>query len=530
MLRTSSPQRPAIALLSALLSFTLLCCVASPLQAAAQSDKDKPSDKSAKSDKSGSEKSDSDKSATERSTRPPLPADAHTQQTIEFEGKTIHYTVTVGKLPVYDSEGKTSGEVVYTAYTVDNGASSGTRPVTFALNGGPGASSVYLNFGAIGPKTLHVGNDGDSPSDPATLYDNPGTWLDFTDLVFIDPIGTGFSRSLVSKEETKKQFYSPTPDIEYLSRVIYDWLVNNDRLTSRKYLVGESYGGFRGPRITHFLQSQLGVAMNGVVLVSPYLNPAIDENAEMSPIPWMVTLPPIAAAHLEREHKLTPAAMADVIAYTRGEYATDLLKGRSDPEATPRLIKKVTDLTGLDPEFVKYSGGRLETGAYLREAHREEGKLSSIYDSNVTSFDPFPFSPDQRANDPILASIVAPTTTAMVDFVTRVVGWKVDARYNALSDEVNREWDRGDDLRTGSVSQLREAVAADPKLRILIVHGWNDLSCPFMGSILTVDEMPIMGDPARVSVREYPGGHMFYTRPSSRTDLHADVKAMFSQH
>jgi len=306
--------------------------------------------------------------------------------------------------------------------------------------------------------------------------------------------------------------------------------VKNDRLTSRKYLVGESYGGFRGPRITHFLQSQLGVAMNGVVLVSPYLNPAIDENGEMSPIPWMVTLPPIAAAHLERENKLTPAAMADVIAYTRGEYASDLLKGRSDPEATPRLVKKVTELTGLDPEFVKYSGGRLETGAYLREAHREQGKLSSIYDSNVTSFDPFPFSPDQRANDPILASIIAPTTTAMVDFVTRVVGWKVDARYYALSYEVNNQWDRGDDLRRGSVPQLREAVAADPKLRVLIVHGWNDLSCPFMGSILTVDQMPIMGDPARVSVKEYPGGHMFYTRPSSRADLHSDVKTMFSLH
>ena len=222
--------------------------------------------------------------------------------------------------------------------------------------------------------------------------------------------------------------------------------------------------------------------------------------------------------------------MADVISYTLGEYATDLLKGRSDPEANPRLIKKVTELTGLDPAFVKYSGGRLETGAYLREAYREQGKLSSVYDSNVTSFDPFPFSPEQRANDPILASIIAPTTTAMVDFVTRTVGWKIDARYNALSYAVNAQWDRGDDLRRGSVPQLREAVAADPKLRVLIVHGWNDLSCPFMGSVLTVNQMPVMGDPTRVAVHEYPGGHMFYTRPSSRDQLHTDVKAMFSLH
>jgi carboxypeptidase C (cathepsin A) len=312
--------------------------------------------------------------------------------------------------------------------------------------------------------------------------------------------------------------------------VIYDWLVLNNRLASRKYLVGESYGGFRGPRITHYLQSQLGVAMNGVVLVSPYLNPSQDANEDMSPLPWMMTLPSITAAHYEREKKLTPEVMADVIAYTRGEYATTLLKGRSDEAAQQHLIQRVTEMTGLDPQFVKYSGGRIETGAYLREVHREEGKLGSVYDSNVTSFDPFPFAPEQRANDPILASIIAPLTTAMVDFVTRTVGWKVDARYNALSFEVNRLWDRDNDLRRGAVPDLREAVAADPKLRVLIVHGWNDLFCPFMGSVLTVDEMPVMGDPTRVAVHEFPGGHMFYTRESSRVELRKDVMEMFQKH
>ena len=220
----------------------------------------------------------------------------------------------MGTLPVFDKDGKKSGEVVFTAYTVEGK----DRPVTFALNGGPGAASVFLNFGAIGPKHIEFGEQGDSPSDPATLKDNPGTWLDFTDLVFIDPIGTGFSRSLVSADETKKQFYSTEPDIQYLSRIIYDWLVKNGRLSSRKYLVGESYGGYRGPRITHYLQSQLGVAMNGVVLVSPYLNPTLDENGDVSPMPWMLTLPSITAAHLEREHKLTP----------RGHGAGDRLHSR----------------------------------------------------------------------------------------------------------------------------------------------------------------------------------------------------------
>ena len=456
----------------------------------------------------------------------PLPADAQVMQSIQLDGKPLRYKVVVGTLPVYDN-GKKIGEVVFTEYTVEGQ----DRPVTFALNGGPGAASVFLNLGAIGPKHLEFGEEGNSPSDPAKLTDNPGTWLDSTDLVFIDPIGTGFSRSLAPADEAKKQFYSTDADIHYLSRIIYDWLAKSGRLTSRKYLVGESYGGYRVPRITHYLQTQLGVAMNGIVLVSPYLNPALDENGDISPVPWMLTLPSIAAAHLEREDKLTPDAMAPVIAYTRGEYATDLLKGRSDPAAMPRIVKRVTEMTGLGEEFVRRAGGRLEIGAYLREVFRERGKIGSVYDSNVTGYDPYPFAPEQRASDPMLESIIAPTTSAMVDFVTRVVGWKTDARYKTLSYEVNSQWDRDSRaLRMGAVPDLRQAVAADPKLRVIIAHGWNDLSCPFMGSVLTVDQMPVMGDPTRVAVHEYPGGHMFYSRPASQAGLRRDVQAMFGKH
>ncbi len=464
----------------------------------------------------------------------PLPGDKSTPQTVTVGGMTLHYTATVGTITLKGKDDKPTGVVMYTAYTLDdakgeNKGSGAHRPVTFALNGGPGASSVYLNLGAIGPKHIMFANDGDSPSDPATLTDNPGTWLDFTDLVFIDPIGTGFSRSLVDEAETKKNFYAPTPDIEYLSLVIFKWLVQNDRLLDKKYLVGESYGGYRGPRITHYLQATLGVAMNGLVLVSPYLNPETGDG-NLSPIPWMVTLPSITAAHLEAENKLTPAAMQQVIAYTRGDYATALLKGRSDQPATDAMVAHVTELTGLDAKFVKFAGGRLDTRAYLREVHRTQGLIGSVYDSNVTAPDPFPYAPTQQAGDPILESIIAPTTTAMVDFITRTVGWRYDARYEALSRDVNRLWDRSDDLRKGAVADLRESVAADPKLRVLIVHGWNDLSCPFMGSILTVDQMPVMGDPNRVDVQEFPGGHMFYTRPANQSGLHKLAETMVETH
>ncbi len=456
-----------------------------------------------------------------------LPADKSVPQTMEMNGKALKYTATVGTLPTKNAKGEATGEVVFTSYVVD----APNRPVTFAFNGGPGAASVYLNLGAIGPKRVDFGAEGQSASDPATLKDNPGTWLDFTDIVFIDPIGTGFSKSLVPVDEAKKLFYGPNQDIAYLSKIVYDWLVKNGRLQSRKYIVGESYGGYRGPRLTAYLQSQIGVGINGLVLVSPALSPSTGSD-NLSPLPWMITLPSITAANYERQGKLTKENMAAVLDYTEGEYMVDLMKGFADPAATPRIVKKVTELTGLDPTFVKQAGGRLETQAFLREEFRETGKLGSRYDPNVTAYDPFPFSPNQETNDPILLSIIAPTTTAMVDWVTRTVGWKTDARYEALSYDVSRNWDRNggafDD--DSSATDLRTAVATDPKLRVVIAHGWADLSCPFMGSVLTVSQIPIMGDPTRVQVHEYPGGHMYYARLGSSLALRKDVMEMVEKH
>src|SRR5579863_2306295 len=513
---------------------TLLILACAPLSLVTAVAKDKEPAAAAKPSKDDSK--DTDKGAKEEDIKlPPFPADKSVPQSMTLDGRVLKYEVTVGSLPVLDEKGKTIASIMFTAYTVPGA----NRPVTFALNGGPGAASVYLNLGAIGPKRVQFGAEGDSPSDPAVPFDNAGTWLSFTDLVFIDPVGTGFSYAQVAESEAKKHFYNPKADVEYLSRVIFDWLVKNERLTSRKYLVGESYGGFRGPRITHYLQTRLGVAMNGLVLVSPYLDPGAGNNGDLSPLPWMLTLPSIAAANLERQGKLSDAAMAQIVTYTRTDYVADLLRGRSDDQAIERIVTRVTELSGLDPTFVRRSGGRLETQAYLREVFRAEGKLGSRYDSNVTSWDPFPFSPTQINNDPILDSIIAPTTTAVVDFITHGVGWKYTGRYNALSYEVNQLWndadqaergEHGDGILHGSVKELREAVAVDPKLNVLIVHGWSDLSCPFMASILIADQMPIMGDRQRVLVKEYAGGHMFYSRSASQLALRADAMKMYSEH
>jgi carboxypeptidase C (cathepsin A) len=457
---------------------------------------------------------------------PPLSEDRTIHQTIRLNGKPFSYDATVGSIKVRDAKGKVIGEVVYTAYVVPGG--SPKRPVTFAFNGGPGASSVYLNMGAIGPRRVQFGAAGDAPSDSSELQDNPHTWLDMTDLVFIDPIGTGFSRALEEPAKAKADFFATEPDIKYLSRIVYDWLVKNGRLRSPKFLMGESYGGYRAPRLAHELQTQLGVGIKGLIMVSPYLDPAaIGDDTALSPLPWMINLPSMAASHLEAQQKLTPEAMRGIEAYTRGQFATDLLAGRSDPNAVTRLVSKVSELTGIDASIVNRLDGRLDSNTFLRELHRGDKKIGSVYDANVTAYDPFPASAERRSGDPILNALIAPSTSAMVDFVTREVGWKSDALYKALSYEVNSAWDRGAS-QDKPVSDLRQAMANDPKMGVLIVHGYNDLSCPYFTSALILDQMPApMAAPAHLAV--YPGGHMFYSRDGSAQAFKRDAQALFTK-
>ncbi|MFA5969888.1 MAG: peptidase S10 [Sphingomonas sp.] len=475
----------------------------------------------AKADKPAAE------SASDDSKPAPFSADKTVRQSAVIGGATVNYDATVGTIPVTDAKGKKIAEVVFTAYTVPGGAPD--RPVTFAFNGGPGASSVYLNLGAVGPKRVPFGDEGDAPSDAPLLKDNANSWLDFTDLVFIDPVGTGYSRSLEDGDKAKKDFFGSEVDIKYLSRVVYDWLVRNGRLRAPKYVMGESYGGYRAPRIALELQTRMGVGVSGIVMVSPYLDPpAIGDDTALSPLPWMIYLPSMAAARLEREGKLSAAAIAPIETYTRTQFVTDFLAGHADQAAVARMVDKVTELTGLNRDLVAKLDGRVDIGTFLRESHRADGKIGSVYDSNVTAFDPFPASAEQRSGDPILNALLAPTTSAMVDFVTRVVGWKNDGHYEALSYDVGRQWDRSK-IDDSPVSDLRKAIANDPRMKVLIVHGFNDLSCPFFGSRLVVDQMPSFGTAQRVKLSVYPGGHMFYTRAASGAAFRADGRALYGK-
>lgn len=454
----------------------------------------------------------------------PLPAEQIVTQSAVIAGAKISYQVRVGAIPIFDDSGKTVAQVMYTAYVVPG---RGPRPVSFAFNGGPGAASAFLNFGTLGPKRMQYGTQGDSPSARPVVTDNPDSWLDFTDLVFIDPIGTGFSRSFLDAEQTKKAFFTAEADVAYLSRVIFDWLVANRRVTSPKYVIGESYGGYRTPRIAHYLQNQIGVGLNGIVMVSPLLSPPLlvgGDPDSLSPMGYAVHLPSMHAAWLERQGKPAgPGSLAAVEEYARGEFVTDFLKGRADKQATERLEQKVTALTGLDPDLVRRLDGRIDFVTYLREFRRADGKVISIYDPNVTGDDPFPASSGLRSGDPILNTSRAPLTQAYVDLVTNQIGYPVEGPYLLVANQVLRAWER--DMSDIVSVELRQAMAADPEMGVLIAHGTSDLACPYFVTKLLIDQMPSFGQ--RVKLELFPGGHMFYNRPESAAGFRNAAKAMY---
>jgi carboxypeptidase C (cathepsin A) len=456
----------------------------------------------------------------------PFPAPKSVKDSAVIGGKRIEYQVTVGSIALRDDDGKLQGEVVYTAFTIPGQAS---RPVTFAFNGGPGAASAYLDIGAIGPKRVDFGGEHASPSDPPVLRDNPSSWLDFTDLVFIDPIGTGYSRTRVDEEQTKKAFLTGKSDVEYLSRVVFDWLLQNNRMTSGKYLIGESYGGSRVPRMAHFLQTTLGVGVSGITMLSPALDMAISEDEVLSPMSDVVHLPTMAAGYLERQGKpLDDSTLGPIELYARTDFVTDILAGRADQSATDRVAAKVAQLTGLDPALVRQMDGRVDVTTYLRESRRKEGLIGSGYDSNYTAFDPFPERAQPDYDDPTFARETALFVSAMTNLIVNQVGWKVAARYYLNNFDLNRKFARDD--HDSPVTGLRKALAADPQMSAVIAHGYTDFACPYFMSKLIVSQLPSFGVTNRVKVLVYPGGHMFYSRLASAAAFRHDMKSVYESH
>lgn len=397
------------------------------------------------------------------------------------------------------------------------------RPVTFVIGGGPGTSSAYLSLGAIGPSRIAFEG---AASDSRPLLVNTDSWLEFTDLVFVDPPGTGQGRLLSRDTKAKERVWSVDGDIELLTDAIATWLRQHDRIDARKVLLGQSYGGFRAPRIGEALHRRHGVAVSGLILVSPILDYGWRYHARTSPLSFMTLLPSFAAARMESDGSFEVHSLVAVQHYAATAFIDDYFKGLRDPEALTRLIDRVTEITGLPRALVDAARGRVDEHLFVREFARRDGKVTSSYDPGIASDDPDPSALRPDHADPFLAALKAPLTAAMAQLL-RVNGKPPAPPYLVSNQEVFDAWRwNADHGMPEAVTALRKLLALDGSLRVLVVHGYSDLATPYFESTLILDQLPDFG--GRVTKRNYRGGHMFYGRDDSRAEFRRDALALFN--
>ncbi len=456
-----------------------------------------------------------------------LPPDSTTKQTLDLPGRSLAFAATAGSIRLFDEKGEPQADIAYTAYQLD-GTDPAKRPVTFVFNGGPGSASAWLQLGNNGPWRLPINADAVTPSAAPDVQPNAETWLDFTDLVFIDPVGTGYSRFVATGEEVRKKFYSIDGDVNAIALTIRRWLEKYDRLLSPKFVAGESYGGIRGPKVVRNLQLQQGVGVRGLILISPVLD--FREFSGSSILQYVASLPSFTAVAREAtKGVVTRADLADVEVYARGDFLADLVKGEADRDATNRAADKLAALTGIDQAVSRRLAGRFDVMEFRRELDRRDGKITGRYDASVRGLDPFPDSSFSRFNDPSGEGLSAPLTSAIVDLTKRKLNWRPDGSYELGNGSVERAWDFGRGLKPAeSVSELRQILALDPKLKLLVAHGLFDLATPYFGSQILLDQLPGYATPQRVKLVVFPGGHMFYSRDASRQAFRAEVQELMN--
>ena len=448
----------------------------------------------------------------------PFPPEASSAHEIATAAGPLRFTALAGSVRV-PASGPAQAEVATLAF-LGAQPSDGARPVTFAVNGGPGASSAWLNLGAIGPWRVDASAATVSPSASPALHDNAETWLDMTDLVFIDPPGTGYSRIVASGDDVRRRIFSVNGDISLLAGVIREWLQAHNRVGSAVFIVGESYGGFRAPRLARTLASEQGVGVRGIAMLSPVIDFA-HRNDLWDPMPCVWALPSQVAAVRNASGR---EAVADAESYATGDYMADLWRGERDTAATARVSERVAALLpAIDPALVRQREGCIDSRTFVRELYHGRDRVGSLYDPTVTAADPFPAASRSFAPDPALDGLRPLFTAAMRDEYQRLLHWTPDGSYDVLSMSVNRQWQWGNSPNSPeSYLALRESLSSDPAFRVLVAHGLYDLVTPYMADKVLLDSIPDLGPPGRVSLRVHPGGHMFYTRDASRAALHED--------
>jgi carboxypeptidase C (cathepsin A) len=452
-----------------------------------------------------------------------------TKATITVDGVKLSYTATAGTLPLKDEEGKVTAHVFFVAYTKSGVKDPARRPITFAFNGGPGSSSVWLHLGVLGPRRVVLTDEGEAPAPPYRLTDNEDTLLDQTDLVFIDPVTTGFSRAV--EPHNAKQFHGVQEDVQSVGTFIRDYVTRFRRWDSPKYLAGESYGTTRAAGLAGYLQDHDGMYLNGIILISTVLNFETISFDEGNDLPYVLYLPSYTAvawyhkklaSDLQADLRKT---LAEAEKFAEGDYARALFRGsRLSADERKAVRSRLARFTGLSEDFVVRNDLRIDVAHFTKELLLADRQLVGRFDGRVKGPDLNPAS-NRQDYDPSYTAVQGGFTAAFNQYVRTELHYETDLNYEVLTGRV-QPWDFGSarNRYLNVAPTLRQALLKNRELRVFVANGLYDLATPYFATEYTfhhLDLEPQLED--HVSMAYYEAGHMMYAHKASRQKLKKDL-------
>ena len=459
-----------------------------------------------------------------------------TNNSITLNHETINYTVTTGTIILkeedVDEGEKQKASIFYIAYTKDDELSS--RPVTFSFNGGPGSSSVWLHLGLAGPKRVKMDFEGQPIGPPYQLVDNEFSLFDQTDLVFIDPVSTGYSRSV--PKEKPEQFHTVKKDIESVGEFIRIWTTRNKRWISPKFLMGESYGTTRAAGLAGYLHERHGMYLNGIILISSILNFMTAKFDEGNDLPFILFLPTYTATAWYHKKLKQPLqdnlekAIQESRQFALGEYTLALMKGNSLSQSErDDIVKKLVYLTGLSENYIKGTDLRINIHRFCKELLRDENKTIGRLDSRYIGFDRDAVG-EFHEIDPSYAAILGPYTATMYDYLRRDLEYETDLPYEILK-SLYQTWkfENYQNNYVNTAKDLRKGFQLHPGLRVIVCNGYFDLATPLLASEYTFGHIPLPeSQSSQIKMAYYKAGHMMYLHEPSlirlSKDLHLFIK------
>lgn len=457
---------------------------------------------------------------------------------VTIGGKTIDYQATAGHLTLTKEDGTVRAKIFYVAYTAKNTTDASMRPLTFSFNGGPGSSSVWLHLGVLGPRRVLMADDGSSLPPPYALVNNEYSWLDLTDMVFIDPVSTGYSRA-ADEKSAGQEFHGYSQDIESVGAFIRRYVSDNKRWSSPKYLIGESYGTTRAAGLSEHLQSRYGMYLNGIILVSAVLNFQSISFDEGNDLPFATFLPSYAATawyHKKLSPELQSLPLADVVSrvrsYAMAEYTVALMKGDALPE-DERLkhVLQLSRFTGLDTQYISRSNLRINIHKFCAELLRNSGMQVGRFDSRYRGFLYNTLSEYMERDPSHYPTIAGCFSTCINDYLTRELNVTTTLPYEVLTGRV-WPWDFGHAKNEylNVAPNLRNAIMMNPDLKVWVLNGYYDLATPFYGAEYTMDHLSLPKPLQKnVSMTYYEAGHMMYLLKSALAQMRSDAVQFFGK-